>query len=124
MTISILLVEDNLIQARLVIALLEREADFVVAGHAIDGQAAEHDIEVIKPDVLILDLGLRDILALALIPLLKRISPTTRILVYSARDQFAYQEASLNQGASRFISNSEPIAALIDSVRLTVGQKG
>src|SRR5712691_7567729 len=107
MSISIVLVEDNLAQARLVIMLLEREPDFVVA-HAINGQAAEIDMYAIKPDVMILDLGLPDILALDLIPVLKRISPTTRIIVYSARDQFAYQEAALNQGASYFISKSEP----------------
>src|SRR5258708_14070046 len=122
MSINILLVEDNLAQARLVIALLEREPDLIVAGHAINGQAAEIDMDAIKPDVMILDLGLPDILALDLIPILKRISPTTRIVVYSARDQFAYQEAALNQGAACFISKSEPIAPLIDSVLVTVGQ--
>lgn len=44
MAISILLVEDNLTQARLVMMLLEQEPDFVVAGHASDWQAAEHAI--------------------------------------------------------------------------------
>ena len=73
--------------------------------------AAEH-----PPQVVILDLGMPDASGLDAIPEIKRVSPETRILVYSAWAAARSADQAVSLGADRYLEKEaglpEVLAAL------------
>jgi DNA-binding NarL/FixJ family response regulator len=68
-------------------------------------------------DLVLLDLGLGDDLALAGLPRLRDLSPTARILVLSSMPEDLYAERCLRAGADGFVAKSALSATLLDAVR-------
>ncbi len=69
------------------------------------------------PDLLMLDLGLGDELALGALPRLREAAPATRILVLTSMPEDLYAERCLRAGADGFVSKSALSATLLDAVQ-------
>ena len=68
-------------------------------------------------DLVLLDLGLGDDLALAGLPRLRDLAPGARILVLSSMPEDLYAERCLRAGADGFVAKSALSATLLDAVR-------
>lgn len=86
-----------------------READSVRA--ALDALAAE------PADLLVLDLGLGDDLALGALPRFRDRVPALRILVLSSMPEDLYAERCLRAGADGFVGKAALSATLLEAVR-------
>ncbi|ODU72204.1 MAG: DNA-binding response regulator [Novosphingobium sp. SCN 66-18] len=110
--VTILVVDDEPAIRRLLHASLARAAYRVVeAGSARETLAA---LQIDKPEVVLLDLGLRDRDGLELIPLIK--SAGAAVIVVSARDATDEKVAALDLGADDFVAkpfDSEEVLARI-----------
>lgn len=110
--VTILVVDDEPAIRRLLHASLARAAYRVVeAGSARETLAA---LQIDKPEVVLLDLGLRDRDGLELIPLIKAAGPA--VIVVSARDATDEKVAALDLGADDFVAkpfDSEEVLARI-----------
>ncbi|QCI96092.1 response regulator [Novosphingobium sp. EMRT-2] len=110
--VTILVVDDEPAIRRLLHASLARAAYHVVeAGSARETLAA---LQIDKPEVVLLDLGLRDRDGLELIPLIK--SAGAAVIVVSARDATDEKVAALDLGADDFVAkpfDSEEVLARI-----------
>ncbi len=110
--VTILVVDDEPAIRRLLHAGLAR-ADYrvVEAGSARETLAA---IQIDKPEVVLLDLGLPDRDGLELIPIIKSAGPA--VIVVSARDATEQKVAALDLGADDYVSkpfDSEEVLARI-----------
>lgn len=110
--VTILIVDDEPAIRRLLHAGLTR-ADYrvVEAGSAKETLAA---VQIDKPEVVLLDLGLPDRDGLELIPIIKGIGPA--VIVVSARDATDQKVAALDLGADDYVSkpfDSEEVLARI-----------
>lgn len=112
-TATVLVVDDAPEQRVLLSAVLGR-AGFVVA-EAADGEAAIEATQRLRPDVVVLDLGLPRIDGLEVCRVIRRTSDTY-ILMLTARDGEADRVAGLRSGADDYVtkpfSTSELVARI------------
>lgn len=85
MTIRVLLVDDEPSIRTILRTALGVEGDFEVVGEAATGDQAARLAEQLRPDVIVLDLGLPDLAPRHVLIRIRRASPTSRIVVFSGQ---------------------------------------
>ncbi|PAW67432.1 MAG: hypothetical protein B9S34_05420 [Opitutia bacterium Tous-C1TDCM] len=98
-------------------ALLLAEGDIEIVGEALNGPDAVDQVRATKPDLVIMDLNMPGLDGISATREVLRISPATRVLVFSAnRDPASVQKAE-NAGASGYIFKPATRALLIGALR-------
>lgn len=89
---------------------------FEPVGETADGADAVRMIESLKPDIVILDIGLEKLDGLTVLKRIRRDKLDTRVLVYTSQAKENYASRCLQAGASGFVSKNEPIGKLVKAV--------
>lgn len=98
------LVVDDTPDIRLVLgALLGVEKTLEVIGEARNGREAVEFAEAHQPDVVVLDVAMPVMTGLEAIPEIKRVSPSTSIVMYSAHGTDETRAQALALGAAHFV---------------------
>ena len=117
MSTSILLADDHTILRQGLRAILEAEHDFTIIGEADSGQAVLRQIEELKPDILVLDLGLPDMSGLEVIRRLHRSPTQTQVVVLSMHARGAYVQEALKYGAKGYVLKGSDVKELVQAIR-------
>lgn len=115
--IKVVLAEDHHVVRAAVAALLEREEGIVVAGQVTDGAALSETVDLLKPDVVVLDAHMPGFKTIEAARRLRTQSPSARILVLSAYDRREYIVGLLNAGASGYVLKDDSPEELVRAVR-------
>jgi len=105
MLIKVVLVEDHTIIRASLRALLDRQPDLEVVGEAGDGHKAVELVEQIKPDVVIMDVVLRES-ALCGMEATRKIThfeESPKVIALSVMEELAYVKQMLSAGASGYL---------------------
>lgn len=86
MTIRVLLVDDVVDVRRLVRTSLRFRGGFDVVAEASDGAEAVRLAESLRPDIVVLDLGLPDIAGHEVLSQIREVSPASKVVVFSGID--------------------------------------
>jgi DNA-binding NarL/FixJ family response regulator len=86
--------------------LLESQKDIRVVGEARSGLDAATAAEKLKPSIMLLDLALFDADSTALLPVIRRKSPRTRVLLLSDSTPEALTLEALSHGARGFLDKA------------------
>lgn len=86
MAIRVLLVDDVVDVRRLLRTALRFRGGFEVVGEASDGGEAVRLSEALRPDVVVLDLGLPDIAGRDVLSRIREHSPASKVVVFSGAD--------------------------------------
>jgi DNA-binding NarL/FixJ family response regulator len=113
----VLLVDDHALIRMALKETLSREGDLAVCAEAEDRAGALAAIEVTRPDLAIVDLGLKDSDGMALIKDIHDLHPRMVTLVLSMHDESLYAERAIRAGASGYICKHEPPAKIMEAVR-------
>lgn len=116
-TMRILLVDDHPIVRERVAEVINREADLKVCGEAEDRNGALTLIEKLRPDLVIVDLSLKNSHGLELIKDIQLRFRGPRVLVLSMYDVPLYAERSLRAGAAGYITKKEATRNIVMAVR-------
>lgn len=81
--IRVLLIEDHFLARMALRSVLSGHSQIRIVGEACDGEAGLEQFRALKPNVVVLDLRLPRISGFDLIAILRRESPTARIVVLS-----------------------------------------
>lgn len=114
---SIVLADDHQVVRQGLRALLEAERDFNVVGDAGDGLTAISLVDRLKPDVLLLDLMMPGLNGQEVARRVRKLSPTTRIVVLSMHSSEPYVMEALRSGATGYVLKDASCADLIHAVR-------
>jgi DNA-binding NarL/FixJ family response regulator len=112
--VKVLLAEDHLLVRKGLVRLLE-EAGMEVLGEAGDGLDAVSMARRLKPDILLLDLMLRQISGLAVIQELQN-QPETRIIVVSMYGDEPHVLEAIQAGAFGYIVKENSPHELIEAI--------
>jgi DNA-binding NarL/FixJ family response regulator len=113
----VFLVDDHPMVREHLSALLGREADLAVCGEAGDAPTALSRIQNLQPDLVILDISLKNSNGLELLKNVKAINPDLPVLVLSMHDESLYAARSLRAGALGYITKQEASKKILSAVR-------
>jgi len=115
----ILIVDDHPIVREGLITIINHEKDFEVCGEADEAREALKAISELEPDVVLVDITLKDSDGIELTKNLKSRYPTLPVIVLSIHDEFTYAERALRAGAQAYLMKevvSQNIVAAIRTV--------
>lgn len=114
---SIVLIEDHAILRDGLRALLDMEADLEVIGEAANAAEGCRVVEVTQPDLVITDVALPGGSGILVIPELKTLAKSARVLVLTAHLTDEHVRAALAKGADGYILKDASRSELLDGVR-------
>ena len=117
--IRIALVDDHSLVRDGVRALLSARPQFEVVGEAENAAQGLKLCEEVKPDILLVDIGLQDMNGLELTQLVRSRCPAIKILILSMYDNQEYVATSIRAGASGYVLKNAPsrdIVAAIEAI--------
>lgn len=113
----IFLVDDHPLIRHALRMVIENEVDMTVCGEADDRHRALDEIAVLKPELAIVDLSLRNSNGLDLVKDLRRDHPSTFSLVLSMHDETIHAERCIRAGARGFICKTDAGLDIVSSIR-------
>lgn len=115
-TIRIALVDDHSLVRDGVRALLSTRPLFEVVGEAENAAQALTMCEEVKPDILLVDIGLEDMNGLELTRLIRQRCPAIKILILSMYDNQEYVATSIRAGASGYVLKNAPSREIVAAI--------
>lgn len=115
--IRVLLVEDHTIVREGLRALLATSADLEVVGEADDGRVAVREALRLRPDVVVMDLGLPSLNGVDATAHIVRDAPGTRVLVLSMHGGPEHVRPAVRAGASGYLVKGAGLADLVRGIR-------
>jgi DNA-binding NarL/FixJ family response regulator len=113
----ILVADDHPLFLEGLVQLINRERDLHCCGGADSVAATQMAVTLLKPDLLVLDLRLKDGDGLELIKTLKGRFPSLRMLVLSQNDEALYAERALRAGARGYVMKEEATNEVLNAMR-------
>jgi DNA-binding NarL/FixJ family response regulator len=113
----VVLVDDHSLVRAGLVELVRGQADMEVCGEAPDAATALRVIRRERPDLVIVDLMLRDGTGIELIKQVVAEEPSVKILVCSMYDETLYAERVLAAGALGYVSKQEPSRVVLEAIR-------
>lgn len=113
----ILLVDDHPVVREGLADNINREAGLLVCAQAEDHPGALRAIETAKPDLVVVDLMLKDSSGLELIKDIRARWPKLLVLVVSMHDETLYAERVLRAGAQGYITKQEATRDILQAIR-------
>jgi DNA-binding NarL/FixJ family response regulator len=120
--IRILLVDDQSLIRRGMKALLKSDSELQVVGEAENGQEAIALVELLQPDVVLMDVRMPVMDGVAATQIIGQKYPQTKVLVLTTFDDQEYIFQSLQAGASGYLLKDTPFEELTTAIRVV--QKG
>jgi DNA-binding NarL/FixJ family response regulator len=115
--ITILIVEDHPIFRMGIKDLIDHEPDMQVCGEAEDVDTAICLIDTRKPDLVIVDLSLKDSNGVDLVKEIHDRFPSCAALVLSMHDEALHAERCLQAGAKGYIMKQEASESVVEAIR-------
>ena len=116
----LVIVDDHPVVHDGVAAQLNRCSDLAVVGHAATGADAVKICAGERPDVVLLDLRLPDCIAAGIVPEIHRVSPGSRVLLFTAFPEHAAVAPTLAAGACGILVKDAGGTAVRDAIRSVV----
>jgi len=115
--IRVLIAEDHTIVRQGLCALLRSEPDIEVVGEASDGLEVIEIAAKINPDVILMDIGMRNLNGLDATRKVKKILPHIRVLVLTMYDNEEWIFQILKAGATGYLIKDSAMTDLISAIR-------
>lgn len=103
MTVEVLLVDDHEVVRTGLQMLLESEPEVTIVGNAASGEEAMKAAEELKPDVIVMDIGLPDISGIEVTTKIKEQWPEIAVVALTIHEDEEYFFQMLDAGASGYI---------------------
>ena len=121
--LRILLADDHEIVRDGVRRQIEREPAWEVCGEADDGRKAVALAEQLKPDIVVLDMGMPELNGLEATRQIKRALPKTEVLVFTGEESEQVIHEIFAAGARSYIFKSDRGQHLVAAIRALGGHK-
>ncbi|HBA84096.1 MAG TPA: DNA-binding response regulator [Verrucomicrobia bacterium] len=115
--IKILIVDDHPLVRQGIENFINQHKDLLTCGQAEDEEEALRLVDQKTPDVVVVDLSLKNSSGYSLIKKLAEIYPSLPILVLSMHEESLHAERSLKLGARGYVMKTDNPARLIEGLR-------
>jgi DNA-binding NarL/FixJ family response regulator len=115
-TVRVLLVDDYEPFRRFVCSTLAKRSTLQIVGQASDGLEAVRQAKELKPDLVLLDLGLPVLNGIAVARQIRRFAPESKIIFLSLESSLDVVQEALSVGASGYILKAMAASDLLPAV--------
>lgn len=117
MGIRVLLVDDHQIVRDGLRSLLDKQLDIQVVGEAENGREALESARALRPDVVVMDIGMRELNGIDATRQLKAEHPEMRVVALSMHADRRYVSEMLAAGASGYLLKDSAFEELTQALR-------
>jgi DNA-binding NarL/FixJ family response regulator len=121
--LRILVADDHEIVRRGLVSILKAHPGWDVCGEAQDGRQAVDKAKELKPDIVIMDIGMPNLNGLEAARQLLRDNPQSRVLILTVTDVDEVVRAVLDAGARGFVLKSDAARDLVAAVEALQSNK-
>lgn len=121
--IRVLLADDHQLMRSGVRLMLEREADLTVVGEASDGRDAVALEKTLRPDVVVMDIGMSNLNGIEAARLMTQERPELAVMILSMHADETYVLQALRAGVRGYLLKDSAEADLIKAVHVVAGGK-
>jgi DNA-binding NarL/FixJ family response regulator len=118
--VTILLVDDHPLVCKALRNELEKEIGFKVVAEAGDGYEAVKLVSELKPDLVVMDIGLPKLNGIEATQQIKALSPGTLVLVLTVYDDVEHVLSILESGADGYLTKNILAEDIIKSIHSVV----
>ncbi len=118
MTIRILLVDDHALIRSGLRMLLEAHPDLAIVGECETGGEAIQHAQELRPDVVLMDITLPDMLGIDATRAIKKRLPEVKVLALTMHESDEYFFEMLNAGASGYVPKRAAPNEVVDAIRV------
>jgi DNA-binding NarL/FixJ family response regulator len=115
--LRILLVDDHVASRASLAIILRQEANMEIIGEASDGQMAVELTDELHPDVVIMDVRMPVLNGIEATRQIASDHPDTKIIGFTMNAETYLMNAMKKAGAAACLSKSDPIDALITTIK-------
>jgi len=119
----VLIVDDHPMVRERLTEILQRESEVIVCGEAEDAPNALDLVKKTNPELVIVDLSLKNSHGIDLIKDLRVRHPGVKVLVVSMHDESLYAERAIRAGAQGYITKQEATKKVVLAVRAVLDGK-
>jgi CheY-like chemotaxis protein len=120
LSISILLVDDFEPWRRLVCSIVKKERSLEITCEASDGLEAVQKAEELRPDLILLDIGLPRINGIEAARRIRHVSPDSKIVFLTMDNSPDVAQEALSTGAQGFVHKIRAQSELIPAIELVL----
>jgi len=115
--ISITIASKHKDDRKIINTLLSEQADFTIASAGVDGFHAVRSSMTLKPNIIIMDYDMEDVSGPDIMPIIKRNSPATALIVLCTDNECGVVDKALKAGISGFLLWKKDLDNLTSAVR-------
>lgn len=115
--IRVLLVDDHRMVREGIRLLIEQQEDIAVIGEAEDGESGIRLATTLKPDVVVMDIGLPDVSGIEATREILSEAPETRVMSLSIHRDPSFVKEMVAAGARGYVVKDSAFRDLVDGVR-------
>lgn len=116
-TLQLLLAHELTLSRAALRLLLESEVGITVVAEADTADRLQEQLQVHRPDLILMTLSQRAGFGSSLIESLQRQNPKIRIIAISPRDELSFVRLLMAAGAAGYVSERSPVAELRNALR-------
>ena len=116
-TLRIMLADDHDIVREGLRSLIERQPGWQIVGEAVNGRHAIREAKRLRPNLVILDIGMPELNGLDAIRQILKAQPQTEVLVVTMHDSEELIRQALEAGARGYILKTEAARHLVSAIR-------
>jgi DNA-binding NarL/FixJ family response regulator len=114
--IRILIADDHDIVREGVRALIRQQSHWEICGEASTGRKAVAEAEKLKPDIIVMDIGMPELNGLDATRRIKRVLPNTEVLIFTANETEEIVKNVFKAGARAYLLKSEANNHLVPAI--------
>lgn len=115
--ITVFLAEDHAVVREGIAELIRREPDMQVVGEAGDGEETVRQVRQLKPDIVLMDIGMPGVNGIEATRQIKQAAPQSRVLVLTAYDNPEFVTAMIEAGAAGYLLKNVRGKELTNAIR-------
>jgi DNA-binding NarL/FixJ family response regulator len=114
---KVFIVDDHPLVREGLANLINQQTDVAVCGEAEDSTSAIAAIQTINPDIVLVDISLKNESGLELVKTLRSQFPELAVIVLSMHDEALYAERALHAGARGYVMKRETTKNVLTAIR-------
>ena len=122
-SVRILVVDDCEPWRDFIVNTLKKEPGLEIIGQVSDGSAAVQQTHQLKPDLILLDIGLPTLNGIQAATQIRESSPSSKILFISENHHVDIVERALSTGAGGYVIKSEAAGELVPAIKAVLAGK-